>query len=176
VLKGNLVNLRKAAKDDVQLVMRWWSNRQYMGEYQDTMRLSREEFEKIMLSDLTFFIIEKKSQARIGHVGAWTMGRTMEIGFALVPNERRKGYGTEVIQLMIDHLFLTKDVVRIQVSTDTRNVASRRALEKSGFSKEGTMRKFWYTRGEYRDHYLYSILREEWKEPRLLTRTETSPM
>ena len=95
----------------------------------------------------------------------------MEIGFALVPDERRKGYGTEAIQLMIDHLFLTKDVVRIQVSTDTSNIASRRALEKSGFSKEGTMRKFWYTRGEYRDHYLYSILREEWKEPRILTRT-----
>ena len=72
----------------------------------------------------------------------------MEIGFALVANERRKGYGTEAIQLMIDHLFLTKDVVRIQVSTDTSNIASQRALEKVGFSKEGTMRKSWYTRGE----------------------------
>jgi len=27
-------------------------------------------------------------------------------------------------------------------------------------------------RGERRDAYLYSILREEWKEPRILTRTE----
>lgn len=165
--------LREAAEDDVSLVMQWWSDQQYMGEYQDTMMLSKEEFEKIMLSDLTFFIIEKKSRTRIGHIGAWTRGRTMEMGFALVPNERRKGYGTEAIQLMIDHLFLAKDVVRIQVSTDTSNIASRRTLEKAGFSKEGTMRKSWYTREEYRDHHLYSILREEWKEPRILTRTET---
>jgi RimJ/RimL family protein N-acetyltransferase len=176
LLEGKVINLRKAAKDDVQLVMQWWSDQQYMGKYQDTMRLSKEEFEKIMLSDLTFFIIEKKNQTRIGHIGAWTMGRTMEIGFALVPNERRKGYGTEAIQLMVDHLFLTKDVVRIQVSADTRNITSQRALEKSGFSKEGTMRKSWYTRGKYRDHYLYSIIREEWKEPRVLTRTKTSPI
>jgi RimJ/RimL family protein N-acetyltransferase len=170
-----VVNLRKAEQGDVSLVMQWWSDQQYMGEYQDTMRLSKKEFEKIMLRNLTFFIIEKKSRTRIGHIGAWTIGRTMEIGFALVPNERRKGYGTEAIQLMIDHLFLTKDVVRIQVSADTSNIASQRALEKSGFSKEGIMRKSWYTRGQYRDHFLYSILREEWKEPRVLTKKDTSP-
>jgi RimJ/RimL family protein N-acetyltransferase len=26
-------------------------------------------------------------------------------------------------------------------------------------------------RGEWRDAYLYSILREEWKEPKILTKT-----
>jgi len=171
LLEGKVVNLRKATKDDVSLVMRWWSDQQYMGDYQDVKVLSKEEFEKIMLHNTIFFIIEKNRTA-IGHIGGWMLGRTMEIGFALVPNERAKGFGTEAIQLMVDYLFLLKDIVRIQVSTDTKNIASQRVLENAGFTKEGTMRKLWYTRGEFRDHYLYSILREEWKEPRKLTKAE----
>lgn len=130
-----------------------------------------KNLEKAMLEKTIFFIIEKKDGAKIGHISGWMIDRTMEIGFALVPNERSKGYGTEAIQLMVDYLFLTKDIVRIQVSTDTRNPTSQKALEKVGFSKEGIMRKSWYTRGQYRDHYLYSTLREGWKEPKILTRT-----
>jgi ribosomal-protein-alanine N-acetyltransferase len=52
-------------------------------------------------------------------------------------------------------------------------VASQKVLEKNGFKKEGTIRKEEFVRGEWRDKYLYSILREEWKEPRILTKTET---
>jgi RimJ/RimL family protein N-acetyltransferase len=144
-----------------------------MGEYQDVVVRSKEEFEKIMLRDTIFFIIEKNRTA-IGHIGSWILGRTMEIGFALVPDERAKGFGTEAIQLMVDYLFLTKGIVRIQVSTDTKNIASQRALEKAGFTKEGTMRKLWYTGGEFRDHYLYSILKEEWKEQRKSAKTTQS--
>jgi len=43
-------------------------------------------------------------------------------------------------------------------------------LEKTGFTREGTIRRS--ARGARRDGYLYSILREEWKEPKILTRTE----
>jgi RimJ/RimL family protein N-acetyltransferase len=165
LLRGKLVNLKKATKDDVPLVMQWWSDQRYMGEYQDAVVRSEKEFERIILHDTLFFIIEK-NRIPIGHIGSWMIGRTMEIGFALVPNERAKGFGTEAIQLMLDYLFQTKDIVRVQVSTDTENMASQRALEKAGFTKEGTMRKAWFTRGKFRDHYLYSILKEEWQKQR----------
>ena len=169
MLKGEIVNLKVAEKDDVSLVAQWWSNSQYLGEYQDVMIISKAELEKVMLEDTIFFIIEKKDGARIGHISGWMRGRMMEIGFALVRSERGKGYGTEAIQIMVDYLFFSKDIVRIQTPTGTKNIASQKALEKAGFSKEGIMRKSWYVRREYRDMYLYSILREEWKEPKLLT-------
>lgn len=160
-----------AEKDDVVLVMEWWCDARYMGEYQDVMTKTLAEFEKIILENTTFYLIEKKDGVKIGHIAGWMIGRTMEIGFALIPSERGKGYGTEAIRLMVDYLFLTKDIVRIQVTTDVRNMASQRVLEKSGFVKEGTMRKYFYAKGDYRDHFLYSILREEWKEPKILTET-----
>jgi len=45
-------------------------------------------------------------------------------------------------------------------------------LEKAGFQREGIMRKPGFVRGEWIDAYLYSILREEWKEPKILTKTK----
>jgi hypothetical protein len=48
------------------------------------------------------------------------------------------------------------------------NSEEARAL-KVGFTKEGTIRKS--VNGVRRDSYLYSILREEWKEPKILTKT-----
>jgi ribosomal-protein-alanine N-acetyltransferase len=89
----------------------------------------------------------------------------------LNPNERGKGYGTEAVQLMVDYLFLSKDLARIQAIANVRNKASQRVLEKAGFQREGTIRKCLFNRGELRDYYLYSILREEWKEPKILTKT-----
>jgi RimJ/RimL family protein N-acetyltransferase len=72
--------------------------------------------------------------------------------------------------MMVDYLFLSKDVVRVQAHTDVRNVASQRVLEKIGFKKEGVVRKSSFVRGEWRDSCLFSILREEWKEPKILTK------
>jgi RimJ/RimL family protein N-acetyltransferase len=92
----------------------------------------------------------------------------MEIGYDVVPSERGKGYGTEATQLIVDYLFLSKDIQRIQAITDVRNKPSQRVLEKTGFQREGTIRKSGCVRGAWTHAYLYSILREEWKQPKTL--------
>ena len=97
-------------------------------------------------------------------------GKLLEIGYSLVPNERGKGNGTEAVEIMVDYLFLSKNIMRVQACTDTRNLASQKVLEKAGFKKEGTMRKYLFVRGQLRDACLYSVLREEWKEPKILAR------
>jgi RimJ/RimL family protein N-acetyltransferase len=174
LLEGKNVNLKVVEKEDVSLLAEWWSDPRYMGRYQDIRTLSPEEIRRITLihHDWRFFIIIRRNDgARVGHVNAWLVGKTREIGFALLPTERRKGYGTEAVQIIVDYLFQTTDVVRIQARTDVRNTPSGKALAKSGFIKEGTMRKSGYSRGVYRDESLYSILREEWKEPKILTKT-----
>jgi aminoglycoside 6'-N-acetyltransferase len=90
----------------------------------------------------------------------------MEIGYDIISNERGKGYGTEAAQLIVDYLFLSKDIGRIQAITDVRNKPSQRVLEKTGFKREGTIRKSGFVRGAWTNAYLYSIIREEWREPK----------
>ena len=85
----------------------------------------------------------------------------MTIGYAIKPSEQSKGYGTEALQTMLDHLFLAKDIQRVVADTDPRNKISQHLLKKAGFKKEGVSRKSNFVRGQWRDAYVYSILRED---------------
>ncbi len=69
---------------------------------------------------------------------------------------------------MVDYLFLSMDIPCVQATTDINNVASQGVLKKVGFKKERVMRKRIFVRGEWRDMILFSILREEWKEPKII--------
>ncbi len=135
MLKGEVVNLRAAEKDDVSLVAEWWSNSQYMGEHQEVTTIPKARLEKVMLEDAIFFKMEKCG-TKIGHINDLIQGRMMEIGFALVPSERGKGYGTEAVQLMVDYLFISKDIVRIQALPSAETSISIVSLETSGTNQE----------------------------------------
>ena len=174
MLEGKVVNLRIEEKEDMRLVAEWVNNPDYFGEYIPLMQQSRTELEKgyeTMPPEVRWFIIEKKDGSKIGSIGHFPVGKLFEMGYAIIPSERGKGCCTEAVKIMVDYLFLSKDIGRIQAHTDIRNVVSQKVLEKVGFKKEGTIRKSTFIRGEWRDMYLYSILREEWKEPKILTKT-----
>jgi RimJ/RimL family protein N-acetyltransferase len=67
-------------------------------------------------------------------------------------------------------VFLKKGDRSIQAETHPQNIASQRVLEKAGFKREGIIRQSFFSRGVWRDTAMFSILREEWKEPKILTR------
>ena len=179
MLEGKLVNLRVAEKGDIDFQVEFNNDIDSWGEYDSAQQMSKSEmiklFDNLLAAPIDFrvFIIQKKDGTKIGdiHYRFVHPCRWMEIVYALIPSERGKGYGTEAIQLVVDYLFLSKDLVRIQAITDVRNKTSQRVLEKAGFQREGTIRRCVFDRGKWRDWYLYSILREEWKEPKILTKT-----
>jgi ribosomal-protein-alanine N-acetyltransferase len=178
LLEGRNINLRIVEKEDLPLLAEWFNKLEVFGEYNPLHQMSKAEVEKIFESphEERLFIIEKKDRSKIGFIAHFYVlhvaSRQLEIGYSLLPNERRKGYCSEAVKIMVDYLFLSKDTGRIQAQTDPRNIASQKVLEKVGFKKEGILRRTFFTRGEWRDAYIYSILREEWKEPKILTRTE----
>jgi len=170
------VNLRIIEKEDLPLFAEWFNKLEVLGEYNPVHQGSRTDIEKMLESpnELKPFIVEKKDGSKIGFIAHFYVlhvaGRQLEIGYSLVPNERGKGYCSEAVKTMVDYLFLSKDVKRVQAQTDPRNVASQKVLEKAGFRKEGILRKTFFTRGEWRDACVYGILREEWREPKILTK------
>lgn len=172
MLEGRNVRLKIMEKEDILLYSEWINNPDFYGEYNPLEQESKEEIERSYENappEKRKFFIEKKDGAKIGVVNTFpASGGLLEIGFTLIPNERGKGYGTEAVQILIDYLFLSRELIRIQAFTDLGNVASQRLLDKVGFKREGTIRKSMFIRGEWRDLLLYSILREEWRKPRIL--------
>jgi RimJ/RimL family protein N-acetyltransferase len=176
LLEGKNVNLRIEEKEDLKQVAEWINDPRYWGEYLPLVQESIAELERYDAkhADDRWFMIEKKDGTKIGSIGYFLVtGDLLEIGYSLIPSERGKGYCTEAAEILVDYLFLSKSIVRIQTHTDVRNLASKRVLEKTGFKKEGIVRKSLFARGEWRDMILYSILREEWKEPKILTKQHT---
>jgi ribosomal-protein-alanine N-acetyltransferase len=176
LLEGKNVNLRVVEKEDLTLLADWNNNPVFLGEHVWLPQQTKTEWERrydSFTSDNKWFLIEKKDGVKVGFIAHFPAAEKLgvEIGYVMVPSERGKGYCTEAVKIMVDYLFLSKDIVRIQAHTDVKNVGSQRVLEKAGFSKEGTLRKSTFTRGEWRDNSVYSILREEWKEPKTLTKT-----
>ena len=182
MLKGKNINLRIAEKEDIPLLQQWFNDASFAGNYANfPIQTSLNQLEpqivehKLYGHEWVNFIVEKKDGTKIGeavhYISAPNFG-WVEIGYAIIPEHRSRGYGTEAVQLLTDYLFLTKNIPRIQAVVDAENVASKSVLEKNGFKKEGTLRKaLWNAAGRWADGYLYSILREEWKEPKILTKT-----
>ena len=182
MLEGRTVNLRVREREDVDFFVEHHHNDvNYYGERGPIMeQMSKTEAEKrfenpsptVTLCEAARFVIVTKEGAKIGSIGHYFIqpSRLMEIGYDIIPSERGKGYGTEAVQIMIDYLFLSKDIVRIQAVTNVDNIPSQRVLEKAGFMREGTLRKVSHARQEWGDAYVYSVLREGWKEPKILTR------
>ncbi len=167
-LLGDKVKLRPFDTSDIDDFCRWSNDPEFAGEYAGDFPKSRVEVEE-MIKEGWFFIISSRSEdKKIGFISYYLVRvdypNLFEIGYQIKPSERRKGYSTEAARLLVDFLFTTKkEIERIESVTDVENVPSQRVLEKNGFRREGVMRKRFFNRGQYRDEYMYRLLREEWE-------------
>lgn len=93
-----------------------------------------------------------------GHTAACT---AWNFGIVLSPETRGRGVGVTAIRLLVEHLFATTEVDRIEASTDVSNIPSQRALTKAGLRREGIIRGAQLRGGERRDMIAYSILRDD---------------
>jgi RimJ/RimL family protein N-acetyltransferase len=170
MLKGHKVDLAVIEKGDLPVVKSWFNDVDFVGEFepfqQESLSMMEKQYDS--KSEANSFFIQKKDGRKIGIISHFKAGDNMAIGYMLVQGERGKGYGSEAVQIMVDYLFLHKNIVRVQAETHTANIASQRVLEKAGFTKEGVIRKSFFSRGVWRDTAMFSVLRDEWKEPKVL--------
>ncbi|WP_144510753.1 GNAT family N-acetyltransferase [Bacillus sp. FJAT-22090] len=85
-----------------------------------------------------------------------------EVGFEVTPAYWQKGVMTEVLQEVLRYGFHQMGLYRIEALYDPANEASKRTLEKSGFTYEGTLRKSSFEKGRFCDAAICSILKEEY--------------
>jgi RimJ/RimL family protein N-acetyltransferase len=72
-----------------------------------------------------------------------------------------KGFATEAIRLVMQLAFAQLGLRRLTAGAYASNIASIRAFEKAGFSREGLRRRHYLCDGEYVDGVLMGVLRDE---------------
>jgi len=88
-------------------------------------------------------------------------GAVAEVGYTLARDHWGKGYATEALGALVDHLLRTQPVHRFAASLDPDNVRSMRVLESTGFAMEGLSRRSYPMRGRWDDDLKYAMLRED---------------
>ena len=90
--------------------------------------------------------------------------RSCSLGMGIAKLENRgKGYGKEVVALMLDYAFKNLGLERVTANTLASNIAGQNSLEKIGFVIEGRARRSEWVAGQWVDKLNYAILCEEWK-------------
>lgn len=88
--------------------------------------------------------------------------RSASIGYgAFVPHQRR-GYISEGVALTLDHAFGPLGLHRIEANVQPGNDASAALLRGLGFHLEGYSPRLLSIGGEWRDHFRWAILAEQW--------------
>jgi RimJ/RimL family protein N-acetyltransferase len=94
--------------------------------------------------------------------------RAVEIGWTwLASSVQRSGINVEAKLLLFTYAFETLGVARVDLKTDARNEASRRAIERLGARFEGVLRNWspsWASgeEGMLRDSAMFSVIAAEW--------------
>jgi len=132
-------------------------------EVRDTYRRWQGETKTGQSCSLT--IEELNHSSLIGCIGVnWPRHpQQVEIGYWLGEPFWNRGYITEAVRLACHLSFRYFDAVRVHSTVFVGNTSSRRVLEKNGFSLDGTLRSHIYKRGEWRDTWIFTLLRTEWE-------------
>lgn len=115
-------------------------------------------------------VVDEESGELLGQVNwhAVSYGRSAaseawNIGRVLLPAARGRGVGTAALRLLVEHLFATTGVDRIEAGTEVSNLAARRSLGRVGFRAEGLVRGAVIRDGQRRDHLRYGLLRMDFE-------------
>lgn len=88
---------------------------------------------------------------------------TMEIGYRLVPEVHRRGYGFEAMSRLVDFLFREVQVRKLVAYCVADNEPSWRLMEKLGMRREALFREYTKLDGQWRDECVYGLLAREWR-------------
>jgi RimJ/RimL family protein N-acetyltransferase len=90
-----------------------------------------------------------------------------EVGIDIVEDRLwGQGLGTEALALWIDHLFRTRGLTRVGLSTWSGNIGMMRVAAKLGMKQEACTRNGCEVGGRFYDRLRYGILRGEWETAR----------
>ena len=89
--------------------------------------------------------------------------RQAEIGFTLAPSHQGQGLGTEAVNGLLNHLFVSLRKHRVFASVDPDNLRSIKLLKRVGMRQEAHFRESLWFKGKWVDDVVFAILESEWK-------------
>lgn len=171
-LVGRNVFLRPASPEDIANTQHWLLTSEPQALVPEAVLIesaggASDSFKKEQTdpSRQLFMAVRGKDNqpvARVWYCQLNNQNRSAQVDILVDPEERRKGHGAEALKILCRHLFEQRGLNRIYAYAAKDNHAGVALLDKAGFSREGTLRQYFYYNGEYHDAVLSAVMRYEY--------------
>jgi ribosomal-protein-alanine N-acetyltransferase len=169
--------LRRVVLDDAQAMFSAYAQdadvARYMawrltGDYEDSLSYVKKALDwwenPEVADDFAYAIVLRDSHEFVGccSVGPHSAAEKFHwgIGYTLAKRFWGRGYGTEAVSAVGRMAISIPEVLRVSAVVDVENVGSARVLEKSGFVREGILRRYAIhpnCSNEPRDIFMYAM-------------------
>ncbi|MBN2146411.1 MAG: GNAT family N-acetyltransferase [Anaerolineales bacterium] len=166
-------------ENDATVEARWWQTPEYLRMLGPDpayplsaaqLKKRYEAIEKEMEEDKNLFYFTIRSLEDDRLVGfarlywiEWTHGNgNVQLGIG-DPADRRKGYGSETLRLLLRFAFRELNLFRLSAQVPEYNQAALRLFEKAGFVTEVRRRQALQRYGRTWDIIHLGLMQEEWK-------------
>src|SRR5689334_23402977 len=89
------------------------------------------------------------------------VAQSASVGYWMGLPHVRCGYMTDAVRAVVPFAFGTLGLHRLEAACLPHNTPSARVLEKAGFRREGTARRYLKTNDIWQDHDLYALLHDD---------------
>ncbi|MBP1949899.1 GNAT family N-acetyltransferase [Virgibacillus litoralis] len=170
MLKGKRLTLRPVVEEDWELRYKWLTDPEINSTLPSgngiplTPNTVRERTRKYAESNdkSVYFTIFNKEDKSIGNAQLYKINpwnRNAELGLWIgEKSEWGKGYGTEVVEILVNFAFSRLNLHKVYLTVDSDNIGAIRCYEKVGFYKDGVLRDEVFKNGKYVNRIYMSIL------------------
>lgn len=149
--------------------LRW-----FVREYRNCNEFVQEKMQRFSeRENISFVITEIQSAEIVGTTSLYELQfshRSLEMGATWIgQNYRGNGYNQMAKLLLLEHLFETLKLNRVQWKTDSLNIASQKSLRSMGIPSEGELREHLIIKragnpDRIRSSLLFGLIKREWPE------------
>ncbi len=178
LFEGKTCYLRTLTVEDAEDMVRILvKNRDYWAIYEPrhrdsyfTIAVQREKIRESIYQarenrEYSFGIFSHDSNQLIGHISIYSIKRlpflSALVGYSMDEEFIGRGIASEAVRLITTFGFEQLRLHRVEAYVAPDNVGSLRVLEKAGFEKEGLLKQFLFINGEWKDHYYYALLEQD---------------
>lgn len=174
VLQGKLVRLRPPTAEDAAAMSTWFDELEVTRflelRHPPSVEMEKEFIDRMARdANVVFWAVEVDGRL-VGGTGIvdidWKHGYGTTGTVIADRAVWGKGVGRELMQLRAEYAFTQLPLRKLKSAYIEGNVASSRAQRAAGYREVGRWRKDRFIDGEWRDHVLTEVLREEWEASR----------
>lgn len=167
-LAGERIYLSPMNVEDAATYTKWLNDFAVTDGLGTSWRITSLEGEKKWIesnaNDYQFAIVNQENDELIGNCGIMEVDHLRQcavVGLFIGEEENRsKGYGAEVLNLLVDYCFDYLSLNNVMLKVFSFNERAIACYQKVGFKEIGRRRQSYYIKGKFHDEVFMDIIRE----------------